>query len=192
MGKIIPWTEAEFETLRRLYPEHGCAATARALPGRSEAAVQFKAWQLRVSRLRQPGRPRRKSAREPRKPRAARAAAQPPQPMPRAAEAPPAPPQPAKNPAPPKPKTLVLKAGDIRPGMIVNRYPVGTSAAPALREVTEARFSDAGSRVFFNLAWRATAATKGKHEMPAALWDFYRNPDLSFEVYVDLQGGLLS
>ena len=93
--------------------------------------------------------------------------------------------------APPKPKTLVLKAADIRPGMIVNRYPVGTSAAPALREVTDARFSDSGSRVFFKLTWRQIQLPSGKHEMPGAWWDFYRNPEISFEVYANLAGGVL-
>lgn len=56
-------------------------------------------------------------------------------------------------------------------------------AAPALREVLEARFSDSGARVFFYISWRPAELPNGKREMPAACWDFYRVPDLSFEVY---------
>lgn len=181
MGRIIPWTEAEFETLRKIYPEHGLKVATEALPGRSEAAVQFKAWQLRL--FREGPRARRRSSR-PAQPAAKLGPVAPSRPKP-APAAPAAPALPAP-PSAPKRNCEVVKAADIRPGMIVNRYPVGTSAAPALREVTEARFSDSGSRVFFNLAWRPAADAKGKREMPAAFWDFYRNPELAFEVYPSL------
>lgn len=182
MSRIVPWTESELETLRRLYPEHGSRATAEALPGRSAAAVNFKAWQLQVHTSRR-GRPcvERSSTPVPRQAAQRRAAAS--QPSPRS-EAPVAQ-APAAAPATTAPKRNceIVRAKDIAPGMIVNRYPAGTSAAPALREVREARFSEAGSRVFFNLSWLPSRDPKAKRETPSAFWDYYRNPELSFEVY---------
>lgn len=194
MGRIVLWTEAEDAILRE-YPTRGFAATAARLPGRSAAAINYRCSIMGLkldpgvrghrkssSPRTRPVQPFRSGVKAPPVGRVAKPAESAPTPTP-----PPAPPPPA-----PKRNCEIVKAGDIRPGMIVNRYPVGTSAAPALREVTEARFSEAGSRVFFNLAWRPATAPKGKHETPAAFWDFYRNPDLSFEVYADLDGGLLS
>lgn len=183
----LSWTEAEMQILRDVYPEHGVKECARLLPKRAEGSIVMRASQFKIRRL--PGTIRRPgSGRHPRGvPRTApRPKAERPAklitPSPAARVAPVPAPAPVAPPAP-KHNCEVVKAADLRPGMIVNRYPVGTSAAPALREVTEARFSDSGARVFFNLSWRQTKLPNGKVEMPAASWDFYRNPELAFEVY---------
>lgn len=180
----LSWTEAEMEILRTVYPEHGVKECARLLPNRAEGSIVMRASQFKIRRLpgtiRRPGSGRRslsrpKVDRQPKSERPVKVAA--PAPAARATA-----PAPVATPAP-KPACEIVKAADIRPGMIVNRFPVGTSAAPALREVTEARFSDSGSRLFFNLSWRQVKLPSGKYEMPATSWDFYRDLELSFEVY---------
>ena len=185
MARIVLWTEAEDAILRE-YPTRGLAATAARLPGRSRAAINYRCSIMGlkldpgVRGHRRMKAPRTQPVQQLRSGVQAAPVARVAKPLERAA---PPPPLPSSPPSAPKRAFEVVKAADIRPGMIVNRYPVGTSAAPALREVLEARFSDSGSRVFFNLAWRQVELSNGKREMPAACWDFYRVPDLSFEVY---------
>lgn len=154
-------TQAELDVIRSTYPTAGLAACSEKLPQRTEAAINLRAYLIGVKRAgitpRRPGSRGEKMRAEP--------------------IAPP--------PAPPKPTTQIVRAADMQPGMVANRYPVGTSAKPAFREITDARISGTGRHLFFGLAWRPVARARGeKLEMPVGWWDLDRFPDLAFEVQV--------
>lgn len=160
------WTAEEVDTIRRLYPTNGAAGVAVVLTHRTEAAISLRASMngIRIARNAGP-RDVTKGTRE--------RAGKPLEPIPDRRA--------AGLPEPPAP--VIVRAADIRPGMILNRYPIGTSAKPALRKITQAKLSTAGSRTFFMLAWLPAARASGKLEVPMAQWDFARHPDLAFEVY---------
>jgi hypothetical protein len=160
MRTQFDWTDEEVAIIRNNYPSGGSSGCAPLLTRRTEAAIQLRASLLGVRKLRGVQHEPRKRARRELEP------------------------IPVRQPAPPTPKPQILRAADLRPGMIVNRYPVGTCAAPAPREITQAKFASAGARVFFHLAWLPVAKTdQARREFPAACWGFSRLSSLAFEVY---------
>lgn len=164
------WTAEEVDTIRRLYPTNGAAGVAVVLTHRTEAAISLRASMngIRIARNAGP-RDVTKGTRE--------RAGKPLEPIPDRRS--------AGLPEPPSP--VIVRAADIRPGMILNRYPIGTSAKPALRVVTAAKLTNAAGRTFFQMAWRPVDGQApdldGRREAPFGHWDLGRLPDLSFSVY---------
>lgn len=159
------WTDAEIEIVRALYPTGGAAACMDKLPGRTKAAIEFRAWQISSPR-----------AEEIRAKRKLKALAVDPRDLIRAPE----PPAPA-----PAEEIVILRAEGLRPGMVANRYPVGTMAKPAFRRITDARVSASGAHRFFALSWSPEAPSPGaRREVGMAHWDMSKFPELSFQVKV--------
>jgi len=163
--------------LTRVYPAGGAEECARQMPRRSAYAILFRASQMGLRRIK--GTIRRKTYRgrpvcrnfpasdAPQKPMAAKPVTATPV---------------AKATAPSRPVLAVIPAADVLPGMVVNRYPVGTTAKRAMRRVTSAQITGAGKNRWFSLHWVAEKLASGKLEFPGAMWSLDRIPDLAFEV----------